>query len=129
MRMHRDHRGAGACGATSGAEPKKAGEARRPKLVPTSLEACGAIFRTSSVFGGLGGRVVGCAGEVRRWSWVLEPPGGRAQIARGSSEKPIPGQKSHGTHRRSSFKKRNIFRTVCCLCKSCVLTIGIAHLQ
>ena len=89
--MHRDHRGAGACGATSGAEPKKAGEARRPKLVPTSLGACGAIFRTSSVLGGLGGRVVGCAGEVRRWSWNL----------------PVGGLKSHGAQARSQFQGRN----------------------
>ena len=64
-----------------------------------------------------------CPGEVPGG------PRGRIQIARGPSEKPIPGQKWDGTHRRSSFTKRNIFTTIRCLCKSCVLTWGIIHLE
>ena len=55
-------------------------------------------------------------------SEVQGGPGGRARIARGPSEKPIPGQKWHGTHRRNSFKKRSVFTTVYRLCKSWVLT-------
>ena len=76
------------------------------------------------------GLIVGRLGRfLKGLSEVQGGPGGRARIARGPSEKPIPGQKSHGTHRRSSFTKRNVFTTVCRLCKSCVLTLGIVHLE
>ena len=60
-----------------------------------------------------------CPGEVPGG------PRGRVQIARGPSEKPIPGQKWHGIHRRSSFTKRSVFTIVCLLCKSYVLTSGM----
>ena len=76
------------------------------------------------------GLIVGLLGRFSKGlSEVQGGPGGRARIARGPSDKPIPGQKWQGTHRRSSFTKRNVFTTVCRLCKSCVLTWGIVHLE
>ena len=76
------------------------------------------------------GLIVGRLGRfLKGLSEVQGGPGGRARIARGPSEKPNPGQKCHGTHRRSSFTKQNVFTTLCRLCKSCVLTPGIVHLE
>ena len=105
----------GACGAISGREEER--EDRERTRIITRRR------RTFLDLVGRRGRFLKSLSEVQGG------PGGRARIARGPSEKPIPGQKWHGTHRRSSFKKRNVFTTVCCLCKSCVLTQGIVHLE